>query len=213
MDNKKITRILIIFTLIIIISGCCSYDQKDFDFNSNDLLPTSSFKQGDTIYYQNVAGDIDSILIYKIDSIQNKQCGVIMALPAENYFYIAIKHLPNDKLWTGITTDGTTGKVKIDYQEIITIAKHPQTKEIFYSIDFKDFHSSINTKTVGTLRTDTVNINGGQITNFYKINHGYPERVMKPTNIEVVYWTDNDGLIAYKNKKGEWWTKQQKPRI
>ena len=90
-------RIHTILTLITIISGCCSYDKKDFDFNTNDLKPISSFRQGDTIYYESNTGDIDTILIYKIDSIQNKDCGRFMAKPAENHLFIAIKHLPNEK--------------------------------------------------------------------------------------------------------------------
>jgi hypothetical protein len=205
-------RILTILLFLFYFSSCCSYDKKDFDFNKNDLLPFSSFKVGDTIYYENLLGDIDTILIHKIDSIQNKNCGGLMAMPAGNYLYIAIKHLPNDQLWTGTTTDATTGKTEINYQEIISIDKIPQTKEMSYSIDFKDFHTSAGENNIfEKLRTDTVIINGKNITNFYEVEHGYPERLTKPTNIELLYWTDNDGLIAYKNKQGEWWTKKSFP--
>lgn len=210
--NFKMTRILTTFILTIFISGCCSYDKKDFDFDSSELRPISSFKQGDTIYYESSSGDLDTILIYKIDSIQDRNCGGFMAKPAENYLFVVIKHLPNDKLWTGTSTDGTTGKTEINYQNIITIDKRPQMKEMEYSIHFKDFYTSAGgDKTVGELRTDTVIINGKSITNFYEINHGYPERVTEPANIELVYWTDKDGLLAYKNKRGDWWTKKSSP--
>jgi hypothetical protein len=195
--------------LITGISGCCSYDKKDFDFSSTDLKPISSFKQGDTIYFESNTGDIDTILIHKIDSIQNRNCGGFMAKPAENYLFVTIKHLPNDKLWTGTTTDGTTGKTEINYQNVITIDKRPQMKEMDYSIHFKDFYTSGGNNPIGKLRTDTLNINGRQITNFYEINHGYPERVKEPLNIETVYWTNKDGLLAYKNKKGDWWIKRK----
>ena len=85
-------------------------------------------------------------------------------------------------------------------------------KRMDYSIHFKDFYTSAGgNNTIGKLRTDTVNINGKIITNFYEINHGYSERVTEPANIELVYWTDNDGLIAYKNKRGDWWTKKSRP--
>jgi hypothetical protein len=203
---------LTIFILVIIISGCCSYDKKDFDFNSTDLLPISSFKQGDTIYYESNLGDLDTILIYKIDSIQDRNCGGLMAKPAENYLFITIKHLPNDKLWTGTTTYGNTSKIRIDYQNIITIDKRPQLKEIDYSIDFKDFYTSAGgNNSIGKLRTDTININGQKVTNFYEIEHGYPERITDPLNIETVYWTNEDGLLAYKNKKGDYWVKKKRP--
>jgi hypothetical protein len=81
-------------------------------------------------------------MIYKIENIQNRNCGGFMAKPAENYLFVAIKHLPNDKWWTGTSTDGTTGKTEINYQNIITIDKRPQMKEMRYSIDFKDFYTS-----------------------------------------------------------------------
>jgi len=204
-------QLIATFILTIIISSC-TYNKKDFDFNSNDLRPISAFKQGDTIYYQSSTGDLDTILIYKIDSIQNRNYGVFMAPPAENYLFVAIKHLPNDKFWTGTTTDATTGKTEINYQNILSIDKRPQMKEMDYSITYKDFYTSAGgIKTLGKLRTDTVNINGNIITKFYEIYHGYPERVTEPTNIELIYWTDKDGLIAYKNKKGEWWTKKSCP--
>lgn len=203
------TRTLTKFLFLLCFSGCCSYDQKDFDFNKNDLLPFSSFKEGDTIYYENSMNDIDTFLIHKIDSIQNKNCGGLMAMPAENYLYVAIKHLPKDELWTGTTTDATTGRTEINYQNIISIDKRPQMKEKDYSIEFKDFYtSSGGDKIFEKLHTDTVIINGKSITNFYEIEHGYPERLTNPRNIELVYWTNNDGLLAYKNKQGEWWIKK-----
>ncbi len=206
------TRLIIYIIAIVFIYSCNSYDKKDFDFNSNDLRPLSSFKQGDTIYYQSTTGDLDTIMIYKIDSIQDRNSGGIMAKPAENYLFVAIKHLPNETAWTGTTQDGTSGKTEINYQYIITIDKIPQMKEMNYSIHFKDFYNSAGgDNTLGKLRTDTVNINGKNIANFYEINHGYPERVTEPTNIELVYWTDKDGLVAYKNKRGDWWTKKSSP--
>lgn len=201
------TRLIIYIIAIVFIYSCISYDKKDFDFNSNDLRPLSSFKQGDTIYYENVTGDLEKILIYKIDSIQEKNHGGLMAPKPSNYLYVAIKHLPNEIDWTGTSKDGTTGVTEIDYQNIITIDKDPLEKKISYSVHFKDFYTGFDL-IIKKIRKDTVNINGKNITNFYEINHGYPERVTEPTNIELVYWTDKDGLVAYKNKRGDWWTKK-----
>jgi hypothetical protein len=210
MHNFKIINLLIIIILMIMISGCCSYEQKDFNFNSKDLEYVSSFKQGDTIYYESSSGDIDTVLIHKIDSIQKPECSGLFSKPANNYLFISIRHLPNDKLWSGTTTD-SSGKTEINYQNLITIDKRPQMKEIDFSINFKDFNTSkAASKKAGELHTDTVSINNLRITNYFVIRHGYPERINEPENIEVIYWTNKDGLMAYKNKRGDWWTKKSK---
>ena len=51
-------------------------------------------------------------------------------------------------------------------------------------------------------------LNDITLTNYYKLEHQYPERVSDSTDIEIIYWTNKEGLIAYKNKGGEIWTKK-----
>ncbi len=196
-------QIIIILTLLI--SGCCSYDKEDFEFNTNDLKHFSSFKLGDTIYYESTNHNIDTILILNYDSEQHKNCGGFLGPRPINGKWIRIKHLPTDK-WYGKTQE--EGKpTRIDYQSLFWITKYPLAKKTEYSISFKDFCSRYDT-IIGDFHTDTIVLNGKQMTNYYIVNHAYPERVTDSTNIERVYWTDKDGLTAYMNKGGEIWIKK-----
>ncbi|WP_207420280.1 hypothetical protein [Desertivirga brevis] len=196
--------------ILFCISGC-TYDKKDFDFNTKDLRPVSSFKEGDTIYFEGPSGDLDTIMIYKIDSIQKRSWGAFMAPAAENHLFVAIKHLPNHILWTYTVTEGSTFDTKVYYQNLITVTKRPQTKEVSYSIAFKDFSASNGKNgTLGAIRKDTVIVNRKNITNFYEIESDQPQSKSDLGCMETIYWTDNEGLMAYKNKRGDWWTKISK---
>ena len=76
-----------------------------------------------------------------------------------------------------------------------------------FSFNFKDF-DSYPKDVLGKLNIDTLNLNKKKITNYYLIKYGFPERIKDSTTIETLIWTDGDGLTAYKDKKGDWWTKQ-----
>lgn len=191
---------------IILFTGCFSYDQKDFDFNESELKHLSSYKTGDTIYFENQVGDLDTIVVKGFEKNQKKEFGTFMALPASNYIGISIQHIPTDK-WQGTIQNGNE-PIRITYQNIFTMSKFPQTKQIHYSISFKNFCSN-GYDSIGEFSNDTLRINQKKITNYYVPKNEYPERVVYPYDIEIVYWTDNDGLTAYKYKNGLWYTKKQ----
>jgi hypothetical protein len=132
-----------------------------------------------------------------------------MAPKPSNTRWVTIKHLPQDN-WHGTSQDMIKGgKIEIDYQGLLWITKLPIEKTIKYSIDFKDFHSSSDS-VIGEFHTEALAINNITLTNYYKVKHGYPDRVTDPANIEFIYWTDKEGLIAYQNKGGVIWTKKNK---
>jgi len=198
-------RLTVIIILTALFTSCCSYNSKDFDFNADNLRHFSSFKQGDTIFYESSAHDIDTILIVGFGTKQNKNCGSFMAQRPINEKWIEIMHLPIDR-WHGTTQDGNKPK-RIDYQKLFWISKSPTDKTTEYKIDFKDFHSSFDT-VIGEYHTDALILNNKKISNYYLVSHAYPERIIDSKNIECVYWTEMEGLVAYKNKAGEIWTKK-----
>lgn len=163
----------------------------------------SSFKVGDTIYYENSLGDIDTIMIYKIDSIQNKMRGSLIV----NCINVTIKHLPNDTLWTWKSFNNNEGVAEIMYQDLIRICKEPERKKTIYSFNLQDFSSEYNNSNLGMYHTDTIKINNKVITNYFEIKSEYT----KQTSIDLIYWTDKDGLIAYKKMNGNRWTKKSSP--
>jgi len=199
---------LIIIILTLIITGCCSIDPKDIEFNNSELAHFSEYQKEDTIYFKSNLGNIDTITIVGYESEKYDQCGGFMARLPQNTKWIKIKHLPIDK-WHGTTQDMTNGgEIEIDYQGLLWITKYPISKTTEYSINFKDFHSSQNEQ-IGAFYTDTLTLNNIILTNYYIVKHGYPERVTEPENVETVYWTNANGLTAYKNKNGELWTKEK----
>ena len=200
-------RLQIFIIMTVFISGCCSYDKKDFDFNDEELRHFSNYKVGDTIYFQSNLGDMDTMTIVGFGTERNENCGGFMARPPVNGRWVQIKHLPIDR-WFGTSQDMTTGgKIDTVYQELFWISKHPTEKEVDFSISFKDFHSNFDT-IIGAFHMDTIKLNDLKVSNYYIVKPGYPERITEPKNIETIYWTDKFGLTAYKSKDGEIWTKR-----
>ena len=202
MKRKK--TFLLILT-IILICGCCRfhYDDNDFEFNNSELKHFGPYKKGDTIYFESNKNDIDTIQIMGFDTQRNKNygCGLMNPKPI-NCKWVLIKHLPNDN-WHGINNQTT-----IVYQGLLWVLKFPTDKKTKYFINFKDFHSLEDT-IIGEYHKDSITLNNFKFCNYYLVKHGYPERVKETKNIELIYWTDKEGLIAYKNKGGEIWTKKR----
>ncbi len=197
----------IFIILTIFISGCCSTDKTDFDFNDAELAHFSNYKIGDTIYFQSSLGDMDTIMIAGFGTERNENCRGFMAPSPVNGKWVQIRHLPIDT-WFSTSQDMTAGeKMDTVYQELFWISKHPREKEVDYAMRFKDFNSSFDA-VIGQFHTDTLKLNDLEISNYYVVKHGYPERITKPQNIETIYWTDRFGLTAYRNKDGETWTKK-----
>jgi len=202
-NNSKTTYI--VFTLLtVLFSACCSYEQKDFDFTSEELAISSSLHVGDTIYYESNLHDMDTILIIDTLSEQVNGCGMFIQPRPTNNLSILIKHLPIDN-WHGTST--TNSKTKIDYQRLFTITKSPKPKQLEYSFCFKGFYSS-HESIIGELHTDTIEFNNRKIWNYYLIKHSYPERIKIETDVSEIYWSKKEGLIAYKNKGGEVWIRK-----
>jgi hypothetical protein len=190
------------------MTGCCSFDEKDLEFDKQELRHFADYKKGDTIFFESTSGDIDTIEIMGFKNEIFDKCGGIMAPRPSNTCWLTIKHLPKDN-WHGTSQDMTKdGKIEIDHQGLLWITKYPIGKTIQYAIDFKDFHSTTDS-VIGQFFTEPLDLNNLTLTNYYKVQHGYPERITDSIDIEVVYWTDQAGLVAYRNKGGEIWTKKK----
>jgi len=203
-----------ILTLLFFMSGCCQfkYDDKDFLFNEYELSFFDAYKVGDTIYFENQFGDIDTIEIIEItptNTDPKSACGkgLFMNPRPANSKSITIKHLPIDR-WHGTTeehfSDGSVKK-SINYQTLFSTAKFPLEKEVGSGITFKDFHSSLS---LNSMLKDTLALNDKKWTNYFIAEHSYPERVTDSLNISKAYWTVDEGLIGYETKGGQIWTKK-----
>jgi hypothetical protein len=196
----------ILIISVVFVSGCCSYDKNDFEFNEEEIRHLSNYQVGDTVYFQSNLGDTDTITIAGFGTERKENCGGFMGRQPVNGKWIQIRHLPIDS-WFGTSQDVSTGyKVDTVCQELFWISKHPIRKQVLYAISFKDFHSGFDTL-IGKFHQDTIELNDLIVSGYYLVEHEYPERVTEPNHIEKMYWTDKFGLTAYKSKGGEIWTR------
>ena len=200
-----INRITIIFLIFIVSSCSYSYSDNEFYLNKTERSFLNAFKLGDTVYYESSTKQLDKFLVLGIDSSQKRERGSFMALPAFNRVYILIKHLPFDT-FQSISQDGTTKKIDTIPEQIICISKHPQKKETAYSFQFKHFFS-YSKNGLGSIQANIV-INGQKLTNYFVIKGDFADSDTTYTKIEQLYWTQEDGLVAYKEKNGIYWTKK-----
>jgi hypothetical protein len=49
-----------------------------------------------------------------------------------------------------------------------------------------------------------------KFTNYYVLQNEFPKNDINPNLVETVYWTNDNGLIAYKNKGGDLYTVKRK---
>jgi hypothetical protein len=202
-------RIIGLFILVFLLSSCgCWTDKKKFNFDNNEPRHISCYNTGDTICFENSESEIDTFTVIAVDSAKGKECkGFGAPRPIGKSCWVTIKHLPVDK-WHGISIE-YPNDTTIEYDELINITKDPIENKSFFTFEYKDFYAGWN-YVLGKPNTDTLTINNKPITNYYKINPTYPERLTEPTSVVTLIWTDKDGLTAYKNKNGDWWTKKQR---
>ena len=200
----------LIFFIFLTLSACRSYDSKDFEFNDKELRHFSALHQGDTIFYESNKHDIDTIVIVGFTIEQHKDGIGLMAPKPANYKAVNIQYIPIDK-WHSTMQIGNNPKKFIEYQELFSIHKDPIEKRTTYHIEFKDFYSLYDT-TIGEYHADTIQLNNKKISDYYLVKCNCPSRNISINNIDLVYWTDKDGLVAYQNSSGEIWTKSHRPR-
>lgn len=198
--NKDLIFLFIIFTFI---SSCCSwsYNESDFEFSQNELVHFADYKIGDTLYFENNFRDIDTIAIVSI--VDERQVGqkCAFSIPPRHNRRVLITHLPID-FWIAKKHYDGAGKDTVVYQTLFYIQKLPLENITNYGVSFKEFYYSDST--LGEIHKE-ISVSNKIIYNCYKLKHHYPERVINPTDISTVYWTDKYGLTAYTQKNGVTW--------
>ncbi len=189
-----------IFIFLLLTS--CSYSLKDFYLNEEEKSFFTSFKAGDTIYYENLNHDFDTLLIIGIDSNEKKEHGVFLAKAASHSVFVSFKLLP-DNLYTTRVQD--ENRVDTLFQQLLNISKLPVEKKVEYCFMFKDFFEI--REALDSLYLDTLRINGHAFSEYYIIESSVPDRRENPYEIDRLIWSKNLGMLAYRNRKGEYWTR------
>lgn len=193
-----------LMVIIGFISGCCSWDynKEDFEFTQGELSLMGAYKVGDTLYFESNLGDIDTITVVKFSEERHEGSRCFIQTEPWHNRHITIRHQPDDK-WVG-TSQSEGEEEQIIYQSLISVSKSPldSIKRTGYSISFKMFTTLENA--LGSSPGEFI-INEKIISDCYKVTHGYPERIVNPDDIELVYWTAKYGLTSYTSKAGETW--------
>ena len=188
--------ILIQFGLLFILTSCCS--DTDFIFRPEYRNLIDKYKLGDTIYFQNSTGDVDTILISNLDSMQ------VCSKVTNNHKYVTveIKHLPTNK-WNGGQVIENGKSVYLD-QALISVdkqLKNANDSEYYYvGINFRDFLGQI--KNIHDLQADTLFNNLGIKTYWLVTNDMLTDRG-DTTEIDKIIWTEKFGLTGYLKRNGD----------
>jgi hypothetical protein len=197
----------IILFFIIFISSCTSpiQSQQKYFLNENDLKHLADYKYRDTIIFSSNLGNIDTIIVSAIGYEDFRSINYL-GNRVDSIFgkSIAIQFFPIDKCLDTLPEDDP-GKDFVNSQRLIHVQKSQKTNKPLYLITFKDFISKIDS-VLGTYHTDSININGNWITNYYLVEPQESNKPKKSKSIITVYWTDKSGLTAYTNREGESWT-------
>ena len=186
-----------IFLLLLAIPflGC---EECDFSIPKSKRDFLSNYHINDTLYFESQYGDIDTIAIVKIDSIE--QCGSIMAVKRK-HIAIEVKHLPTNK-WTGGTESHSNGKQKILNQNLIVIEKQFHKNDNYWiGINYRDFSGEIHDS---LMVKDDYLIDYG-IKQYWIIENKLAnwEKYKHDSSLIVnLIWTKKYGLTEYKKRNG-----------
>lgn len=160
------------------------YSKNDFEFTENELLHLEPYKIGDTIFFENSLGNIDTVAILKTEEERQEGRKCIISIKPSHF-------------------KGILGEDTVRKSYIVSVVKYPLNKEVTYAINFRNFtwHDS----SFSHRFQKEIIIDNKSILNCYKLEHSYPNRIVNPDDISVIYWTDKYGLTAYTQKNGITW--------
>ena len=194
-------QVIIILTTIFLTSCSCKYDDKDFQFAETHNKLLKPYSIDDTIYFANQSGDLDTLTISNIDTLQ--QCGCIM-VGNRRAISIEIKHLPVNK-WTGGREFYQGKPPKVLDQELIVIQKMPDDKDgnYFIGINYRNFMGELTA--IDSFSTDNKFIDL-DISKYWTIKNqstDWQQYKQDSTLIINAYWTENYGLTSYELRNGD----------
>jgi hypothetical protein len=200
-----------VLLLSYLLSGCVTtLEDKLFVFTTNELTHIHAYKPGDTLFFENGKNQVDSFLILNFETeIRGQKQGLINSIKPESDYSVLITQLDKVKAKSFGELKVINGDT-IEVQELTSFIKYPPSQTIYYDFSFLTFYT-LQDSIFGQFHSDTVYLNKTAITNYYSIEPYHPDQ-LDSTNIEELLWTDKEGLVAYKFKKGTWWTKQSSNR-
>ncbi len=192
----------IVFTIsLFLTSCCCQYDEDDFAFSERYNKLLKPYTKGKIIYFSNASGDLDTIMVSNIDTIQ--QCGCFMVGNGRSVS-VKIKHLPVNH-WIAGTEWPQDKPPNILDQTIIGVGKSPNDTGWVYSIGIHYRYFMGNLSDTSTKYSDNRFEKSG-IQNYWVIANQIAEWEQYKKDSTIIlkaYWTEKYGLTGYDLRNGQ----------
>lgn len=186
-------RIVISIFIILFASCKAKYPAERYTIPAKYRELVASFKPGDTLRFRDNKNNHCLYLITAIDSsFVNEGIGLISAKGRKD-MAISCKELTNPR--QGYET----------YYMFI-LNRYPDEDTATFDVRLKDFYGN-EPKDPGILHTDTITANGLSFTDYYAFVPYNQATQTDPDAVCRIYMTSKDGIIAYRNLNGVWWTK------
>ena len=151
---------------------------------------------------------IDSFVISAIDSATNNKNGFFINARNSKSITVYYRQIPVDKWQEHWIEMGPNNEKEIERSRdgaLISVERFPDNETTDYYFNFKQFRCSKSD--IPKLQTDTIQINGYKLTNYYKIENCAVSSE-NPSRIKVCYSNINKGLVAFKTNDNIYWTRQ-----
>lgn len=191
--------------ICLLFLGCngqtFSEDKFIFDSTLNGFFE-ATIKE-DTIYFENNKNSIDTFILTKLDStVVNPNQNFCLPCPkAVKTVFRSYKQYPINYYSQPKVSNGNTNYEVREEGTLVSISKSPQEDGTIVDISFKNFRCQIQ-YSLGKSINDTLLIGNKYFSNYYKLNTYAKSLVINDEDVELIYVTLNDGIIAYKEKSG-----------
>lgn len=191
--------LLMRYILVLIVSFCfisCEYEKyppENYDIPKKFRDLISSFRANDTIKFSDANGNYISLLIENIDSTLLNKRGHFINAREHKDIVVSCRELTNPRRG-------------YESYNLILINKFPDEDSASFSIRFMDFFAATTSLSI-YYKPDTVSVNKLIFTNYYLFTSNDSKRLKNSNSIAEIYITAVDGIVAFKNLNGKWWTK------
>jgi hypothetical protein len=207
MSKKIFNNAFYLSMISLVYLGCkgqtFSQDKFVFDYKLNIFFKAVS--KNDTIFFENNKNSVDTFILTKIDSVivNPNQDFCLMCPRAVKTVFRNYRQYPTN-YWVQPNTEnrGTISENEIsEEQALITISKSPQNDSTTVHLSFKNFECEVQ-YSLGKLFTDTLLIGNKYFSNYYILYSTAKSLIINNEDVELIYATLTDGIIAYKEKSG-----------
>lgn len=199
----------ILFCNIIAFQSCsnCEWQEEDLLFSEFELSHFDSYDLNDTIIYTSNLGEFDTIIVRGITT-DNENPEIDCPIRPANYKEVTIEHYPYNYVanesWNG------SAEERSEFRHIIfQMQKYLAPEETSIIVQFKNFYYVSSDFPSRFTQKDTI-INNLEITEYYRLEHSYPQHLEDSTDISVVFFSLKEGLVAYQNMCGNTWVKNKR---